>query len=578
MASELRDERLFESVQDTIRFEKLLETAEQLCLRQPPQYPEYTPPENTEADVVARLGVLGYRYAIELIEGEDNGYKPFDESLPHPLRQPELFTGPLNRRLLAKATAFGEAFIDESYDVLGPDVDSWVEEFKNANDDAGQTAVIDKLSERLVELSSSERGLDEAESTNGAYQSVLLSPKVIGTYPDFNLPPTCLGVASIGAGFFKKAGVTTMHMGVMETDLQSEYVDLITLIELATSPDVQDVIGTTLPQDIVERLKAKVDDLWSVILADPGTHSALLVKLSSGAWCQFDPSLGLSTLTRLSYNSDESKDDKVLDQAHKNLIEAKEVAPGLELSVTIPRGRLEYYWPAYLRAIGELEDAMIDKALAASDGSVTESIRQLVVDDHILCESEDEIVVGIQKDYLKDIMHGPADDEASELTLHFVAREAIASFILEDMPEAEWRQACEIDDDFRQRMHQRIKCLPLLIGIMYGDQIAGDVSLYPFHNRMELGLPETSIGLAVLHNIGLDMADDISTHHWLSQWPSHIVPPDTMHRASRSSLQKEVMRRHLGRLTRQWNVAFSHTYVKMIESYEDNGRDLANVT
>jgi hypothetical protein len=112
---ELRSERLFESVHDTIRFERLLETAERLCLRETPHYPEYSSSVDNEAKLIDRVGTLGVRYALESTWGERNGFEPFDETLPHPLREPELYTGPLNRRLLAKATAFGEALIGESY-------------------------------------------------------------------------------------------------------------------------------------------------------------------------------------------------------------------------------------------------------------------------------------------------------------------------------------------------------------------------------------------------------------------------------------------------------------------------------
>lgn len=79
---ELRSERLFESVHDTIRFERLLETAERLCLRETPHYPEYSSSVDNEAKLIDRVGTLGVRYALESTWGREMGLNRLTRHFP----------------------------------------------------------------------------------------------------------------------------------------------------------------------------------------------------------------------------------------------------------------------------------------------------------------------------------------------------------------------------------------------------------------------------------------------------------------------------------------------------------------
>ena len=105
-----QDSAIIERHLDKARFEELLRLSEQLCLNNIPKYPEYVEPQNEEARLIASLGVLGVRHAIEIAMDKEQAFNDEIDGVPgspprHPLWRPELFNGPLNRELLAKAAA-----------------------------------------------------------------------------------------------------------------------------------------------------------------------------------------------------------------------------------------------------------------------------------------------------------------------------------------------------------------------------------------------------------------------------------------------------------------------------------------
>lgn len=573
----IREERISEALLDTVRFERLLSTAEQLCLSEPPVYPEYKATENVQADVVTRLGVLGYRYALESVINENDGCQVFDESMPHPLREPTYYNGPLNRRLLEKAIAFGDALITESFTVLGADANDWVEEFKSAENDEDQIGALMKLHDRLKELGRSTKGMEEIEAPRSVFHSIRISPKAVGSFPDHNFPPTCLGIAAIGAGFLKKAGAEFMHGGVMQMARHSQYLDLVELAMLAVKPQIEGSIGTTVPSDIVDRLDKKIQEVMDVLFDDSGTHSALMVRLTSGTWFQFDPNLDASTQLDPSLDDGPGVSSQVLDWAYKDLTGSRDLAPGLELTVTLSDYiSVSSIWPLHLEKLGPIEEKDIDE-LFSSDAEVSvESIRQLIVDRYLFRDLDENPVDFIKELFFENYV---TEDEggAEELSINNVSKRAIKQFVIDGDSVDGLAEKYRNDEETRQSIVQRIKCLPLLIGFMYGNELANGTPIDYTHPRLEVGLPEASIGLAALHNIGLDVAEDLSAHFWLAQWPSHIVPPDVVSKKSKSPGQNAVITRHLERLINDRSMGFIHAYAKIVGSYKDNDRDFASI-
>lgn len=562
------DARTVEMMFDPLRFEQLLSLAEATCLRRPLAYPENRPATGSEAAVITALGVRGLRVALELTMGVDqyvadvlddennNTEQEVESPVLYPLNRPDYFNGSLDRQALDRVAVFGEAIINEGYEVLGADADQWVECFKAAQSDDEQIEVLKWLDARARKIAKSERGLvkfntDTEKDTDDAYvyHPLRFSPKAIGSYPRHRLSPTCLGVSVITAGFLKRAEADFMNGGVAETSAQGELVDTITMIENSVDSFCQRN-GLTVPGELTDRLAIKADELRGVYTKDRGTHTANYVRLRSGRWYQLDPNYELSTVVPDWHvqnvdGVEVNHTDQRINEKYEVLQEFRELAPGLELTCVVTNFSVPRVMAEFLDGVAydDTTHMVIDELLLRlHDESIPNAIRQLIMSGVFLRELADQ---DLGSQCLIDDYVCRYENETpvghKEYTINKVFYEAFQSFVLWDMPIDEWAQRCKTDDRFRRDRTEDIMRLPVLMGIQFAIALIYRQEDEPnIHNITELGLPEMRIGLSVLNNTALYLDDELSIHYWGSQWSSDVPVADRLSHASRSNARDSV--------------------------------------
>ena len=533
------DERFAEMLFDEVKFERLLHLAEILCLAKSPQYETLSRATGEQA-VIERLGTRGLRLALELLEGEVTYDAAIHESEStdtpriYPIDRPEYFNGPLNRTLLAKAEAFGAQLLDEAYAVLGPDADEYAALFRNADTIDQQHQALSWLIGRLEALTDTKRGAVQDDDTD-IYHPLRISPKMLGRYPRHTMATTCLGVAMLGASFLRKADARFLHGGVMESERQAEIGDAIHMITALTDSDSE----FALPDSISERLAAKHTELFQAYTKDRGTHSALYVQLVNGDWVQIDTNFKANSMMPLVPQDDGTfgpvYDNKLTDIAD-TLESWRHIAPGLELS--------GQFWTVSPQSV--LMEVLGSIVSAEERQVAVEALIDILPDESTitpLCEYVMDVVLGatygdegLNSWCNRNLLYDwEATDYAyTEPALQRDCYWAVENFVLWGMPVDEWRIRCQTDAQFRANRVEDIVNLPALLVFKYGLSVQGRDESRGVHSAVEFGLPEVRIGLSVLNNIALYCDNDLSVHHWLSQWPSQVAVTDRLDTAERS--------------------------------------------
>lgn len=599
------DQRRVETLFDPMRFNRLLQLAEQICLRRVPDYSKIELPKSPESDIVAALGVRGLRAAIEMTQDvstmvetvDDEDSMDVDKLIFHPLYQPEFYGGPQDQEMTAKVTAFGDAIIGEAYKVLGADADTQADKFRQATSKDEQIEVLLWLNNRLHKMGTSKRGLpydendtntsdDEDDVDLPYYHPSRLSPKIIGSYPDYKLAPTCLSVSMIAAGFMKKAGADYMHAGVMETERQDEMTHIFYLIDSFIN-----VQSDRISNDLKERLSDKAKEVREGLIEDRGNHSAIVVRLVNGDWFQLDPNYDiLAALPLISNESDPNILNHNIDKTYQTLKDLENVAPGLEISNDLRLSSLPMRVVEYLsRAMDfnvEIYDRLDSLLRNLDDESTIEPFRQLLVGDIFFKKLDDSDSLGklLQEKYLT-AYEKPTPDGYMENLISGLFYDAFTSFVQWDMPIDEWRMRCKSDTSFRDKRIDDMLQLPFIVGIMYCLEMLDRNRQRAFHSKLEYGLPETRIGMSVLNNIAIYLGDELTAHHWLSQWSSHIALMDKLDNGKRSRAQNAVLGNnviyytennlryaaHSGRTTSFWSSYSSDSESNPKESGESIG-------
>lgn len=555
VAPSYADERFVEMLFDEVEFTRLLNLAETLCLRRRPAYPECVPAAEGEGKIIEKLGTRGLRLAIELsdglerYDGEEFSNNTPDDPRIYPVDRPDYFNGPMNRDMLAKAEAFGAQLIDEAYDVLGSDTDEYVALFRDATDVNDQFKAIGWLLGRLVVLTGT-RGLEidtrDDDEDMPLYHPIRFSPKAIGRYPNHTIATTCLGVSILTAGFLRKAGADFMHGGVMMSHAQLEMLACAVMIQDALSDKAAEQFGAPFSDLARERLEAKAKQILDTYRSDQGTHSAIYARLVDGHWFQFDPNFNSSTVLGCSTVDGVKvyEDDAAADVTYATLTDLHGIAPGLELPQRFAVRSTQKY-------ISEITNAI------EAPGTYRSDIEQLLADtpeestvkpfcDYILGLIKNT-VAGNEKwakwaqdaelyDYEAEDFAGDRGGSVLENDFYW----AFEKFVQWDMPIDEWRERCRLDEAFRRDRTEDIMRLPSVVGLKYALSIhgSGESSMHRPHSIVELGLPDVRIGLSALNNIALYFDNDLSVHHWLSQWSSHLAVTDRLDLAARSRAHK----------------------------------------
>ena len=183
-----------------VRFDRLFEMTEKLCLDEPVATVEQnTLNDDLNARLVRKNGALALRTALELYDGREKwqGFTDTDQYdtdktliLDSPLRLPEAMYDKTDSEILARIEAFGAQIISESFELLGPEAGRYVELFQQDDHDS-QIEAITWLNSKLKEVlrRSSTPDEDNEPDDVSAYYPYRISPKLLKKYPD-DIQPT----------------------------------------------------------------------------------------------------------------------------------------------------------------------------------------------------------------------------------------------------------------------------------------------------------------------------------------------------------------------------------------------------
>lgn len=566
--------RRIESLFDPLKFDELYSLANKIFLSHPIENTEYdTSPLTNEAAVVQQLGTRGIRTAYEVAHGiEHTGYPEPDEKLavkfPNeaPMLYPEYFSGQLDRQAILKAEQLGDAMMDEMFKTLGQDAYEMAEKLKNATSEDEELEVIYWLNKRLDTMAHVELdalgGIEEHNKLN-FYHPIRLSAKIIGAYPDQNVNPTCLGISIAAAGFFKRAGLTQLHAGVMSTRTTDKAKHNFVLLE--TLPDTAEkLLGEPFNPYFLDRLGKVMGSIADIFTENRGYHAMVLSRLKSGRWVQFDSNYRSTLRTNFDSTS------KSLDDTHTFLKEMQPIAPGLEVTQ-----RLESFkdtsseWDEILSDTqpNHFLDSMTIKSHLLSTNPKSESLSTQLFDTIAapFFEIKDSYTPAHQQilKWYHGAEVGSQFHNGVEPYLSAVFNECIERFFLEDnrLSLEEYLQLCQEDPYFLERAAEDFRHLPLMMGafICASDLQPLDKAVFRVYPYAEVGLPAARIGLATLSELAIYSEVLPSPTFWLSNWPSLVPIAQASRNENMSPAQHALVHNNLGALS-QRNLLYDSSY------------------
>ncbi len=446
--------RRIENLDSSRLFDELFLLAAETCLSAPCltiEMPESSP----EGRLVSQLGVRGLRAAVDLASGsaiymsELSDYVRSDS----PIRHPEQFGDSTDFEVMAKVKALGEGLLAEAYLCLGGDVDERIREFAEGETDEDQIKTLGWVHKRLQQLTKAERDNDDPL----IYHPARLSPKLVGVYPDHNLPPTCLGVSIIAASFLHQAGAHALHAGVMRTR-QERHADDASLFLRDLPQYAQDFCDVTLPANLGDALLTRARSLLQSSRQDNGYHAAAFVRLKSGKWVQLDPNFHASCVVG-------GADDVRLDEASATLEAMSEVAPGLETTVILPLGTFPLLAEMMIdtgdKTLLGTPEAIRDALLESSEEALPQKVKESFVDPFF---KADRGVEGLLEVWQSFMSMATDDESGGEINLFEDGfRDMFRKYVLWETPLADVLQKCRQDEAYLQRRIEDIQALPFMI-------------------------------------------------------------------------------------------------------------------
>lgn len=554
------DQRRVEMIFDKAEFELLYNMACDVCLGYQPTIEQDSVGIDPEAAVITELGTRGIRYALEQTIGVEQSYtlaysKKNDLRID-PLSRPDFFSGPMDRRQLAKVEAFGAELLKTAWYVLGSDAADYIRTLQQAKTDDEYKKVLSWLERRLYKIVRMSRGLEEVEDPVGdseIYHPLRLSPQAIGVYPNTTLSPTCLGVATIAASFLSQAGADILHAGVMETSQQREMKDTDMYIR-SWIGKMCTMYNVSLTDELQQRLLAKSKELRAKYQGDDGNHSCVLTRLPSGEWYQLDSNYQMSGSTKGAITTSSKPAGEEIDSYWKLLHEFRDRAPGLELSfATGDISPIAVFVALYNQALEDgfltsLREELATLVDTMPDESSIEPIRQFIsgiyFGDYTTETSDDQMtntVLGRHITFNNYASRRPDGNKESVRNAAFY--ECFERYVLWGMDIEEWRERCSSDNNFRERCIDDLLRLPFLMALTRQLKLISRTrsERERIHRKLEIGLPELRIGFSVLNNFAIHSDSGPSAHHWLSQWSSHLVERDQLSQAECSRSQKAAL-------------------------------------
>jgi len=523
-----------------IRFDELLEYATEVCLKSPP---EYTPlPKdslNSETNLVASLGLRGLRSAIELSEGyiaieyfdsEEEASKPEDINefqqrvrmdLASPMIYPETWSDSLDSDIIDKVRVFGERLISEALVVLGADVYIKVDELKNAQTVDEQMAVLNWLDRRLRKMTDVSDSSESDEPDRHFYHPARLSPKFIGVYPEHTMRPTCLSVSIIAASFFEKAGLNVLHAGVNESGNEKTVSSgiFLTSMMLETYEKKYDIHFSDPAKTAINKL---LGNLISTYKREDAQHAATYVQLLDGRWGQFDPNYEATLLV------EEKDSNKELSKTYSLLKEFETTAPGLEITTMLP---------GFMDAAEILEN-IFDKQVPTVTAGLRDTAREVLtkLDDE---SAPQEIFNHCVEAFYKFSVDSPNLEIFQKIALgvDIISRysdkqESLIqnTFYLMFERYVLWGDSLEVflnriktDESYLHNRIEDIVALPFMTAIAIAKSEAEEATPWYTHHKLDVGLPATRIGFAVLSDFAAyDDDSEIPDSFWMSYWAGNV--------------------------------------------------------
>lgn len=523
-----RTERRVETLATPLVFDKLFSLVEEVALSSPLHIPEAEPLSN-EARVVAELGLRGLRTAIEFTQGSvvplirhGNLTMKNDDQI----RSPEAFSDRVDTAVLRKTEALGEALLEESFAVLGVDATAQAERLRNAMDCDEQYDVIEWLCNRLSAITENENAVKlQNEGDDRFFHPLRLSPRLMGSYPSPTVAPTCLGVSMLATSFFKKAGIETLHAGVMRTRAEQQRMSTIDLFGCLPELAV-DSYGFQFPEKFTDSLDIMSRKLLHRNLENNGYHAAVFAKLGEDHWCQVDTNFSANTAIDDEYLVGQ------LNDSLKTLKDMHEVALGLEVGVEFPHATLaqiirviiQHGNASFLPDKTEVETFLLDGDVEAFYERAKVRFAEPFFKEH-------------GNEELRDMMWNLMDQALFDEVFHSI----FTKYVLHSEPAHKVLERCGHDSSYLRNRIDDIHILPLMLaaGLAIADVNNGrDMGL---HQSFEVGLPEVRVGSAVLNDFANLYAKDLSPGFRISHWPSH-VPLTDAYPGSRHAFIEEPLR------------------------------------
>lgn len=556
------------------RFNALLEVATETCLSKPLGPIDRVKPTNDQ-EIVSMGGLHGLRIALELElkqefwpvydDDDEKDLKPgkFLVQKDSPLHLTQETRDPINFTIAKKVEQFGKALIEESYTVLGEGADEQVEKMRTGNREQ-QLEAIQWVSDRInamkdvVPKSEGSEDHDDADDSGVfMYHPIRLSPKAVGSYPNMNLLPTCLGASIIVSSFFEKASVPYMHGGVGMTAFNKRLESGFMLFHVVK--DVASVEKTEHSSPIVE---AKMEELasgaYSQLVEDMGYHASVAVRLADGQWAMVDPYFKL--VDDQIHESTSEDYSKIYDA----LNEFRETAPGLELTATnsmlnIEIGLLDTVERGYSVMQDPQSISKMMLALFSDDENGRDRMYNEIILPHfksIATQEENPNVASVIQELL-DLGEGDEGSAMPDL-LREAYDQVVEKYVLWGEDTATVRNRLVNDAAYYRNRAVDLSYVTMLMCASIAarnlkDNVLGTTS----HERMEFGLPYQRVGYSVLSDFASYTDDELPPTFWYAHWGSLVPITETLPRGASTQWQRS-QQEFMG----NWSNMRDLTYIK----------------
>ena len=520
------DNRRIDTLTDEIHFRAVFSLASDVCFGRQLDLGPYEIPRNEVTGLVSTLGLRGLRGVLDsAIERPLPVGEPPSEHedgsdvlwVDAPYRFPEYMSDAPRLDLIQEAKQFGQELLATAYLCLGQDVHSKIRELQEAATEDEQVAVLAWLYERCYNMTQKTRGLtDDAE--DNYYHPIRLSPRAIGKYPSHALSPTCLGISVIAASFFEQASIEYMHMGVMRTRVEAEYLTLVDMLDnFATIIENSLEEKLDIPDAIYQKMSEVADGVFESVMTDRGFHAANVVKLKE-SWYIFDSNFHV--VSPIMHSN--------IEEAYAHLNEFRDTAPGLEVSVQIhpSRATSKDVWMLGLYVLSHAPQYNRDELRAVMTGvdvSVIERFHEIVMPELervVVDDLESEIPGSAAA--IGDILAELGGDAFYECFEKYVLWGEAIDIV---------QKRCVHDESYIERRLNDIEQLwvPIVasVTIKLVNALRSDFHQLP-HVKIEGGLPAQRIGLAVLKEFDNYCGGDVSPSFWVSNWASSIPVIDAI--------------------------------------------------